>query len=278
MSSSPAASYGSSCASGGTAASNRLQGSRIVERETILDDEQLKMEEKSQKDIAEDVRDKESALQFLARRRVIENEVKCKRCRRQVNLTIKTASSDGYVWVCAGCRQQWRVRTETGMTGQIESLHDILARFCHIFDLKGDEKPKNKVANAASRYIISTTFEIMKKSLKVGGENVVYFDVIICRGSHQPICVAVENTSNITMVDTDLSTFLDKCSGPECKIVHRNHAWDGRILNPAAMMCSTCHYINVDNQIQSDSAQYKDEHSKAVACFVEDLQALYDRL
>ena len=62
MLSSPAASFGSSCASGGTAASNRLQGSRIVERETILDDEQLKMEEKSQKDIAEDVRDKESAL------------------------------------------------------------------------------------------------------------------------------------------------------------------------------------------------------------------------
>ena len=126
--------------------------------------------------------------------------------------------------------------------------------------------------------VISTTFEIMKKSLKVGGENVVYFDVIICRGSHQPICVAVENASNVTMVDTDLSTFLDKCSGPECKIVHRNHASDGRILNPAAMMFSTCHYINIDDQTQSDSAQYKDEHSKAVACFVQDLQALYNRL
>ena len=165
MSSSTADSSASSCASGGTAASNRLEGTRIVEPETILDDEQLKMEEKSKKNI-EDVHDKESVLQFLARRRVIENEVKCKRCQRQVTITVRTASSDGYVWTCAGCRQAWTMRTGTSIPGQKASLQEILERFCQIFDLKGGEKPKNKIANAASPYIISTTFEIIKKVSK----------------------------------------------------------------------------------------------------------------
>ena len=279
MSSSTAASSASSCASGGTAASDRLEGTRIVEPETILDDEQLKMEEKSQKDIAEDVHDKESMLQFLARRRVIENEVKCKICQRQVNITIKTASSDGYVWTCAECLQEWTMRTGTSIPGQKASLQEILERFSQIFDLKGGEKPENKMANAASTYIISTTFEIIKKSVKLGRENVVHFDVIRLPASNQSICVGVENNSNLTMVDTDLSTFLDKWSEPGSKIVHRNKSLEASILNPDVMKCSTCQYtsINVDDQTQSDSAKYKDQHRIAISSCVKDLQASHGR-
>ena len=106
----------------------------------------------------------------------------------------------------------------------------------------------------------------------------VYFDVISSRGSHQPICVAVEKNSNLTMVETDLSTFLDKWSGQGCKIVHRNVGMDGKILNPAAMKCSTCHYINADDQTQSESAQYKEEHWKAISNFMKDSQISYERL
>ena len=278
MSSSTAASSASSCASGGTAASNRLEGTRIVEPETILDDEQLKMEEKSQKDIAEDVHDKESMLQFLARRRVIENEVKCKNCQRQVTITIKTASSDGYVWTCEECRQEWTMRTGTSIPGQNASLQEILERFCQIYDLKGGEKPEYKIANAASTYIISTTFEIIKKSVKLGRENVVHFDVIRLHGSNQSICVGVENNSNLTMVDTDLSTFLDKWSEPGSKIVHRSMSSEASVLNPDVMKCSTCQYINVRDQTQSDSAKYKDQHRIATSNCVKDLQASHGRL
>ena len=277
MSSSAAASSASSGASG-TADSNRLEGSRIVEPETILDDEQLKMEEKSKKNIAEDVHDKESVLQFLARRRVIENEVKCKRCQRQVNITIKTASSDGYVWTCVGCGQEWTMRTGTSIPGQKASLQDILERFCQIFDLKGGEKPENKIAYAASIDIISTTFEIIKTSVKLGRENVVHFDVIRLPASNQSICVGVENNSNLTMVDTDLSTFLDKWSEPGCKIVHSNMSFEASVLNPDVMKCSTCQYINVDDQTQSDSAKYMDQHLIAISNCVKDLQASHGRL
>ena len=44
------------------------------------------------------------------------------------------------------------------------------------------------------------------------------------------------------------------------------------------MKCSTCHYINVDDQTQSDSAHYKEEHSKAIASFVEDLKTMIGKL
>ena len=278
MSSSTADSSASSSASGGTAASNRLERTRIVEPETILDDEQLNMEEKSKKNIAEDVHDKESVLWFLARRRVIENEVKCKRCQRQVSITVKTASSDGYVWTCAGCRQEWTMRTGTSMTGKNASLQEILEMSCQIFDLKGGEKPENKIANPASSYIISMTYEIIKKSIKLGRENVVHFDVIRLQGSHQSICVGVENYSNLTMVDTDLSTFLDKGLEPGCKIVLSNKSLEASVLNPDVMKGSTCQYLNVDDQTQSDSAKYKDQHRIAISNCVKDLQASHGRL
>ena len=38
----------------------------------------------------------------------------------------------------------------------------------------------------------------------------MYLDMIRFRGSGPPICVAVENTTNLTVVDTDMSTVLDK--------------------------------------------------------------------
>ena len=88
IASSAAASSASSCASGGMASRNRLEGTRIVAPETILGDEQLKMEEKSKKNIAEGVHDKESALQFLARRKVIPNEIECKKCERQASILL----------------------------------------------------------------------------------------------------------------------------------------------------------------------------------------------
>ena len=278
MASSSAASSASICASGGMAASNRLHGPRIVEPETILDDEQLKMEEKSKTNIAEDFRDKESALQFLARRRVIENEIECKICESQatiVRLPLQTVESDGYVWECTGCARIRTMRSGTNLLKVQASLQDILLGLLSIFDLKETAPLEKKVPNAASSYIIATTEEILDKSLSLGGENVVYFDVIRMHGSVPPICVAIENTTNLTVVDTAMSTVLDKSSRPGSKIVHtQSHL----CAIPAAMKCSKCHYINVADQTQTDSAHYKEEHRKAIASFREDLKTMNGKL
>ena len=212
------------------------------------------MEEMSKKDIKEDVYDKESALQFLARRKVIPNEIVCKKCELEATIQFishQRADSDGYIWKCGGCGYSWTMRNGPTLPKGRASLQDILFKFCSIFDLKGRPTRERKIAIAASPYILSTTFKIMKKSLKLGGENVVYFDVISSRGSHQPICVAVEKNSNLTMVDTDLSTFLDKWSGQGCNIVHRNVGMDGKVLSPAAMKCSTCHYTQERESLEA---------------------------
>ena len=119
------------------------------------------------------------------------------------------------------------------------------------------------------------TKEILDKSLSLGGEKVVYYDVIKLHGSVTPICVAIENTTNLTVVDTDMSTVLDKSSRPGSKIVHtQSHL----CAIPAAMKCSKCHYINVADQTQSDSAHYKEEHRKAIASFLEDLKTMNGKL
>ena len=161
MPSSAAASSALSCTSGGMATSNRLAGTRIVEPGTIFDDEQLKMEEMFKKDIKEDVYDKESALQFLARRKVIPNEIVCKNCELEATIqfiSLQTADSDGYIWKCGGCGYSWTMRNGTTLPKGRASLQDILFKFCSIFDLKGRPTRERKIAIAASPYILSTTF------------------------------------------------------------------------------------------------------------------------
>nr|XP_047129383.1 uncharacterized protein LOC124809361 [Hydra vulgaris] len=76
-----------------------------------------------------------SALQWLAKRRLIKNRVYCENCNTQFGLNAYQDAEDGYRWKCKGCNKRKSVRdgsffSQTAMKDAPNTLADDWANFC----------------------------------------------------------------------------------------------------------------------------------------------------
>ena len=71
-------------------------------------------------------RDKRTALEFMAKRKLIKNSLWCNRCNQWSKLTVESRRTDGFIWRCSQCRATCTVRTGSFTEKSLMSLKQCM--------------------------------------------------------------------------------------------------------------------------------------------------------
>eukprot|EP00117_Sycon_ciliatum_P018099 scpid71538/ scgid16846/ len=273
----------SSSVSGNVSAGQPLHRSPwIVEPSSILASEQLDIEEWTWKDLAEEIHDNCALLRFLARKKLIRNEMKCGKCERNFNIN-RYKVTDQYMWRCNDCKKTLSIRKESDLFGLPGGLFENVSLFYRLFDLPSADKldDLSEMSTRATRDRVATTIfhgiNWLEKNLILGGTHAVFIDLHKPEGTSTMLFMAVEESTNLAVAKqvrsvANVPSELEKWCEPRSTIVLKQSSIDRSSLDSRKF-----EYENVEEQSASLEG-LKEGHKEAVSNFVKELKRTKTRL